>query len=185
MKTLRTILAVAAIACVASPVMAANIGVYFDEAATSTSTTVEINTIFEIYIVMSDVNDTVDAVEYKKVLPPGLIVVANDFWGDNSINIGNATDGEVVGLGECVAVFDVLPGNEMMVVETIFARALAPIVNFTLDLGPYTGPSGGSVPRYSDCDSNVLDMTVSTASLSTAVPTFKESFGAVKALYQD
>jgi len=190
MKSLRMSVALAAVALVlaAVPALAApTIGVYFDAAAAVQSRNVQPNTLFHVYVVLSNVNDTVDAVEYKLNLPASVVILSTQWPTSNAINFGSDANGVQVGVGECALVYDSLPGYETYQVADMTCMALAPFTATDITITKYLGGAFAdqvNAPQYSDCNSNLTEMAVSNGSLSSAVPAASASWGSVKAVFE-
>lgn len=176
MKSLRTIGLIALAACVgASAAMAApTIGIYFDDQASSSSTRVRSWEKFNIYVVMSAIEDQVTGTEYKLNLPPEIVVLNRDYWGGNPILIGSPSDGYMVGFGDCIPVYEALPGNEKLIVETLEVMAVNNLKAGAITLTKFEGGTEApqvSAPRYSNCDDQVFEMNVVNATLAAGNPT--------------
>lgn len=189
MKTLRTfavalsLVAMAAVTAGAAP----TIGVYFDDQMASTQTAVDPNEPFDIYVIMSTVDDRIDAVEYKLNLPSQVAVMNTNYGGANPLDLGSSQHGTLLGLGNCQNIYDGLQGFETFVVAHLEAIAVTTFDATPITLTKYTGGAEApsvNAPRYSSCDNNVVEMETSNAQLTGGVATFSSSFGSVKALYE-
>jgi hypothetical protein len=164
------------------------IGLYFDDQATSTQNSVRPYQTFNMYVILTDIEDKVTGVEYKLNLPAELVVAEHAYWGSNPIVIGTPTDGYAIGLGQCVNVFSTLPGSESLVVETLQAFAFQNFNTQDITLTKYTGGTQGptvNAPRYSNCDDNVYEMNVVNAQIEAPVAAQTVSWGAVKSHFNE
>ncbi len=187
MKTLRTLFAVSFVVAllVATSAMAApTISVLFgpnQDAAAQAKTLRP----FKIWVVMSNINDTVNAVEYKLNLPPEIVVLDPGLF-PGSVNFGNATVGNALGLPACQTVFDVLaPEFQKLVVAEMTVIAVSPFASANVTLTPFTGSPQdmGVAPRYSNCNGTLTNLTPVAGSLSAAVAVEPMRWSQVKALY--
>jgi hypothetical protein len=189
MKALRTLAVAAALLCVASVALAAvgpDVGVYFDDQGTETSISVQPYEQFAIHVVMTNINDRVNAVEYKLDLPADLIVTSAEFGGPSPIALGNPSDGYAIGLGECVTVYNDIPGFETLVVETRNVYAFQHFNATSLTLEPFQGPGqepGVTTPRYANCQDDVFNLNTVDATVAAPVATDQSSWTSVKAMY--
>lgn len=189
MKALRTLAVVAAMLCFASVALAGvgpDIGVYFDDQGTENAISVRPFEQFTIYVVMSNINDQVKAVEFKLDLPPELIVTSSQFGGPSPIALGNPSDGYAIGLGACMTVFNEMPGYETLVVETRNVYAFQHFNATNLTLEPFQGPGqepGVTTPRYANCVNDVWNLNAIDASVAAPVATQESSWTSVKSMY--
>ena len=61
----------------------------------------------------------------------------------------------MVGLGECVSVYEALPGNERLIVETLEVMAVSNFGDQPITLTKFEGGSEApfvTAPRYANCD---------------------------------
>lgn len=186
MKTLRTFFAVSLLVSLlaASTAMAApTLSVYFGPNQESNSLA-QTGTPFKIWIVMSEINDTVNAVEYKLNLPPE-VVITDDGLYPGAIDLGNATTGSAIGLPECLTVFDAIAGSETLVVAEMTAVTVSDFGASAVTLTPFTGSpqDPATAPRFSNCDGALTNLLPNNGTLSSSVPTESESWSAVKSLY--
>lgn len=187
MKTLRTLFAVTLMVTLlaASTAMAQSptISVFFGPNQDSNSLA-QTGTPFKIWVVLSHVNDSVNAVEYKLNLPPEVAIIDAGLY-DGAINVGNASDGFAIGLPECIPVFDNLAAYQNLVVNEMTALAVAPFAAFNVTITEFTGSpqDPGETPRYSNCDGVLGNLAVENGTLSASVGVEAESWTAVKSLY--
>ncbi len=189
MKSLRLVGLMLLISCVASPAVAAKLGIFFDSNATVDNMVFQPNTPFKIHVIMYDMEDIAMGVEFKVDLPPEVVVLQQDF-AEGSLAFtylnqnGGATAGVQVGLGGCVWVSS--QGNPSYEVLTILAYCPSPVPSSTISLSGFPGDNGDAVPRYAQCsDINppLFQMTPTDGTFSVSVPAQSSSWGAVKAQF--
>jgi hypothetical protein len=188
MKTLRTLFAVTLVVTLlaASTAMAQGptISVYFGPNQESVSQA-QTGTQFKIWIVLSNINDTVNAVEYKLTLPPEVAIVDPGLY-PGAIDVGNASTGSAIGLPECLPVFDSMdPMYQTLVVAEMTAVAVADFPAFNVTITEFTGSpqDPGTAPRYSNCESQLTNLTPEGGTLQSSVGSESASWSAVKSLY--
>jgi len=189
MKTLRTMAAAVALVALAavSAGAAPTIGVYFDDQMASNQVAVDPMQQFDIYVIMSTIDDRVDAVEYKLNLPSQVAILNTTYGGANPLDLGSSEHGTLLGLGNCQNIYDALTGFETFVVAHLEAMAVTTFDASPITLTKYTGGAEApsvNAPRYANCDDQVVEMETSNAQLTGGVATFSSSFGSVKALYE-
>lgn len=183
MKTLRKIalLTVLASTLLATAAQAApTIGVYFGQQKWPWFTAAP-NQPFDIWVVVKDVNNTIDAVDYKLNLPVQVIITDLGF-ADGYLRIGTSSTGYAVGLGDCVPSF----GDDEVVIQHMTAYVFSTFPQFNVTFSGFQGSSQESpaAPRYSNCSGGIFDLDTEGGILvGTTVDTEAQSFGAVKALY--
>ncbi len=182
MKTLRTIALFTVLASMlfaAGAQAAPTIGVYFGPDQTPWKTAAP-NQPFSIWVIVKDLESTIDAVEYKLTLPTQ-VVVSNFGWPDGGIQIGSPSTGFAVGLGSCVPAFN---GLDIVVQQmTAYAFTLFPAFNVTISAyeGQQVTPAA---PRFSNCHGTITDLQAENGILvGTTTGTDSASFGAIKALF--
>lgn len=186
MKALRTLAVTVAMLCFASVALAGDIEVSFDDKGIENAISVRPFEQFTIYVVMSNIEDQVKAVEYKLALPPELIVTSTQFGGPSPIALGSPSDGFAIGLGACISVFNEMPGFETLVVETRDVYAFQHFSATSLVLEPFQGPGqepGVTTPRYANCQNDVWNLNTIEATVAAPVATDQSSWSSVKAMY--
>ena len=189
MKTLRTMAAALALVALATVTAGAapTIGVYFDDQMQIDQTAVDPLQQFNIYVILSSINDRIDAVEYRLNLPPQVAVTGTTFGGAQPLDLGSSQHGTLLGLGSCENVYDALQGQETFVVAVLQAIAVTTFESTPITITKFTGGTEApsvNAPRYSSCDNQVYEMSTTQASLTGGVATLDRSFGAVKALFE-
>ena len=185
MKSLRTILLLTlAVFVLAAPMaQAQTIGVYFGPDQASNARVQPFKE-FKIWVILSQIEDSVNAVEYKMTLPAQVAVLDAGMY-PGSVDFGNEAQGIALGLGECVNVYTAPGLSETLVIAEMTVMAVQEFGDFNITLTAFTGGEApGSVPRYSSCDHNLVDMVVSDGILASSVATDETSWGAVKSLFE-
>lgn len=183
MKTLRKIalLTVLASTVFASVAQAApTIGVYFGEQKWPWFTAAP-NQPFDIWVIVKDVDSTIDGVEYKLNLPVQVIITSLGF-SEDYLRIGSSSMGYAVALGECIPSF----GDHEVVVQRMQAYAFGTFPQFDVTLTAFESPQpeNPTAPRYSNCVGDLFDLdTEGGVLVGTTVDNEAASFGAIKALY--
>lgn len=182
MKTLRTIALFTVLASVlfaAGAKAAPTIGVYFGPDQMPWKTAAP-NQPFQIWVILKDIESTIDAVEYKLNLPTQVVVTDLGF-PDGGIRIGSSSTGYAFGIGSCVPAFN---GLEVVVQQmTAYAFTLFPEFNVTITAyeGQQVTPAA---PRFSNCHGTITDLQSDNGILvGTTTATDASSFGAIKALF--
>ncbi len=189
MKSLRLVGLMLLISCLASPAVAAKLGIFFDSNATVDNMVFQPATPFKIHVVMYDMNDSAQGVEFKVVLPPE-IVVLNQTYAEGSLAFPyynqpeGATVGVQVGLGDCILMMnDWHPTYEVL---TMLVYCPTTLPTSTISLTGFPGPTGDTVPRYAQCPSiapPLIQMAATDGTFSVSVPAESSSWGAVKAQF--
>lgn len=182
MKTLRTIalLTVLASMLFAAGAQAATIGVYFGQNRMPWKTAAP-NQSFDIWIIVKNVDSTIDAVDYKLTLPTQVIVTDPGF-SDTGLHIGNASTGYAVGLGACIPSFN----DHEIVIQHMTAYAFTLFPQFDVTITAFEGSTQETptAPRFSNCAGGFFDLDVENGIIiGTTTAGDSESFGAIKALY--
>jgi hypothetical protein len=183
MKTLRKIalLTVMASTLFTTVAQAApTIGVYFGEEKWPWLTAAP-NQPFDIWVIVRNVEGTINAVDYKLNLPDKVIITDMGF-GDSYLHLGSPSTGFAVGLGSCM----VSLGDDEIVVQRIRAYVFSTFPQTAVTLTAFEGSQQESptAPRYSNCAGGIFDMDTEDGILvGTTVDNEAASFGAVKALY--
>ncbi len=160
------------------------IGVYFGPNRVS-STNVVPNTQFKIWVMLTGMNDAINAVEYKLNLPSNVVVLQYDYYGANPLVFGSTADGVAVGFGECVPLFPGPTTSTELVVAELTAMAITSFPSTPVTITRYEGnpQSPSTAPRYNTCDGTLIDLVSSDGALFSSVAVENTTFGAVKALY--
>ena len=188
MKSLRTISMMAFAAAVlfasvaqAAPTASVRIGDQLWDAAT-----VKPNQQFDVHIVLSGFDASVNAVEYKVNMPNDFAVISNSYGFSGALDFGSTTgSGNAIGFGECVPMFQVSQGSDDVIVHTIRLFSMGFVDLSPITLSAFEGGSDDPTsPRYSTCGGPALDMESEGAMIAvTTVSNEGDSWGAVKALY--
>jgi hypothetical protein len=187
MKNLRALFAVSfvvALLVAASAMAAPTITVSFGPNQDINSQAKTLNP-FKIWVVMSNINDTVNAVEYKINLPAEVVVQDPGLF-PGAIDLGSASTGSAIGLPACQTVYDVMGSQyDHLVVAEMTAIAVSDFPSFNVTVTPFTGSPQdmGTAPRYSNCDGVLTNLTPVSGTLSSSVPGESSSWSQVKALY--
>jgi hypothetical protein len=185
MKTLRMFAAFALVAMslFAVSAEAQEISVLFgDEMASSKQ--VKLFEAFKISIVVSNIDDTIGAVEYKLNLPENVAVTRTDFWPD-ALDL-SGPDGTALALGECVIMVDAPNIDQAITVATIEAIAVNTFASTEVTLTEFTGTPANpaTAPRYANCQDQLVNLTpVDGVLQGVTVDTEASSFSKVKALF--
>lgn len=182
MKTLRTIALLTVLASflfAAGAQAAPTIGVYFGPNQMPWKTAAP-NQPFDIWIIVKDIESTIDAVEYKLNLPTQVIVTDLGF-PSAGIRIGSGSTGWAYGLGACVPAFN---GMEI-VIQQMSAYAFTLFPEFDVTITAYEGQQvTPAAPRFSNCHGSIVDLdTEGGILIGTTTSSEAVSFGAIKALY--
>ncbi len=191
MKSLRLFGLTLLVLLMAAPVMAAgNIGIFFDTAGTVDNMFFQRGVPFNVHVVMYNIQDGVGAVEYKLNLPPEVVVLDQSYLaGSYAFPYLQQTEGALVGVqvgfGGCHYMGSSAPFVSALVVETLLCYSPVDILNGTITLQGFPGPSGDVMPRYADCTQNASlhTLTPTPGTFSVAVDADSPSWGSVKALY--
>jgi hypothetical protein len=185
MKTLRmfAVFALVAMSLFAVSADAQEISVFFGSEMASTKQ-VKPFELFDISIVVSNIDDTIGAVEYALNLPAGVVIVESSFW-PGSLQL-DGPDGTAIALGECVTMVDAPGLPTEIVVAALKAIALDTFGQAPVTLTELTGQplNPGTAPRYANCQNELLNLTPVNGMLEgVTVPTSASSFGKVKSLF--
>jgi hypothetical protein len=186
MKTLRMFAAFALVAMslFAVSAEAQEISVLFgDEMASSKQ--VKLFEAFPIYVVVSNINDTIGAVEYALTLPENVAITSTAYWNDTPLVL-DGPDGTAVALGECVVMIGDPSWQQDLIVARLEALAVKTFDSTEVTLTEYTGtPSNpGTAPRYANCQDQLVNLTpVDGVLQGVTVDTEASSFSKVKALF--
>jgi hypothetical protein len=186
MKTLRmfAVFALVAMSLFAVTADAQEISVFFGTEMASTKQ-VKPMELFDISIVVSNINDNMNAVEYALNLPANVAIVGSSYWNGTGLVL-DGPDGTAIALGECVVVADIPGYSTSITVANLQAIALDTFGQTPITLTEYTGtPSNpGTAPRYSNCSAQLVNLTAVNGSLQgVTVPTEASSFSKVKSLF--
>ncbi len=185
MKTLRmfAVFALVAMSLFAVSADAQEISVFFGNEMASTKQ-VKAFEPFDISIGVSNIDDTIGAVEYALNLPAELAIVGSSYWAGSLVLDG--LDGTAIALGECVTMVDAPGMPTEIVVATLQAVAVNTFGQTAITLTEYTGtPSNpGTAPRYANCQDQLVNLSPVNGTLEgVTVPTSASSFGKVKSLF--
>jgi hypothetical protein len=191
MKSLRLVGLMLLISCLATPAVAAKLGVFFDTNATVDNMVFQPATPFDIHVIMYDMNDSALGVEFKVDLPPELVVLQQN-WAEGTLvfpysnQTGGATVGVQVGLGDCI--FMTNGWNPTYEVLTMRVYCPTTMPTSTISLSGFPGDTGDTMPRYAQCPSiapPLLQMTPTDGTVRISVPAETSTWGAVKAQFGD
>lgn len=143
---------------------------------------------FDIQIVVQNIDDSINAVEYKLNLPAEVVVQDENYWNGTTLVIGGpqAAVGTAIALGECVQMFEGSGLPTSIVVATLQAITVDTFSESAVTLTEFTGtPSNpGTAPRYSSCGSVITNLSPVDGTLEgVTVPTTATSFSKVKSLF--
>ncbi|MCB9914903.1 MAG: hypothetical protein H6828_07100 [Planctomycetes bacterium] len=151
MKTLSLCAALLALAPLASA--QETLGIYFDAAGTQTSTQVQPNTIFTLYVIADNIPTGIAGYEFFVDVPPGIFPLSATAQGPGGtvLDIDSSLQGFIVGLAGCF----VGPGPHVLAEMTLLAPA--PLAGAPFSLLPTTPSSfGGTSTGYADCGALAL-----------------------------
>jgi hypothetical protein len=188
MKTLRmfAVFALVAMSLFAVTADAQEISVFFGTEMASTKQ-VKPMELFDISIVVSNINDNLNAVEYSLNLPANVAIVGSSYWNGTGL-VFDGPDGTAIALGECVVVADIPGYSTSITVASLQAIAMDTFGQTPNTLTEYTypgtPPNPATTPRYSNCSAQSVDLTAVNGSLQgVTVPTEASSFSKVKSLF--
>ena len=193
MKTLRLAVLTALVAAfVAAPAAAGNLGIYFDKDATVDQMHFETGVPFYIHVAMTEMNDSVNAVEFMVEMPPEILILAHEWlegswafpWAGAPAGTPPALGGVQLGLGDCYYMGD--QWNPRMTVLTLTCMSMSDLSNASVSLTGFPGTNGDVVPRYAQCPStDLFQMSTTSGTFNVSVPAPSSSWGAMKAGYSD
>jgi len=186
MKTLRmfAVFALVAMSLFAVSAEAQEISVLFGNEMAS-SKQVKLYDAFDIMIVVSNIDDTIGAVEYALNLPANVAITASNFWNGTNLVL-DGIDGTAIALGECVVMVDSPGVDQEITVASFEAVALNTFVSTAVTITEYTGtPSNpGTAPRYANCSDELVNLSPVDGTLEgVTVATEASSFSKVKSLF--
>ena len=186
MKTLRmfAVFALVAMSLFAVSADAQEISVFFGSEMASTKQIKPLEQ-FDISIVVSNIDDTIGAVEYALNLPANLAIVGSSYWNGTQLVL-DGPDGTAIALGECVTMVNAPGFPTSITVASLQAIALDTFGQTAVTLTEYTGtPSNpGTAPRYANCQDQLVNLSPVNGTLEgVTVPTSASSFGKVKSLF--
>ena len=186
MKTLRmfAVFALVAMSLFAVSADAQEISVLFGSEMGSTKQVKPLQQ-FDISIVVSNIDDTIGAVEYSLNLPATLAIVGSTYWNGTQLVI-DGLDGTAIALGECVTMVNAPGLPTEITVANLQVIALDTFTPTPITLTEYTGtPSNpGTAPRYANCQDQLVNLTPVNGTLEgVTVPTSASSFSKVKSLF--
>ena len=189
MKSMRLIGLMLLFSLLASPAAAGSLGIFFDTGGTVDNMVFERGVPFNLHVIMYNMDDSAQGVEFTVDLPPEIVVLSHNYV-DGSLAFpylgqpAGAVAGVQVGLGPCRYMGQGL--NEPFRVLTLTVYSPVDIVDGTVSLAGFPGPNGDVVPRYADCPDVVLhQMTTTGATLNVSVPAETPSWGSIKALFYE
>jgi len=139
---------------------------------------------FDISLVVSNIDDTITAVEYSLTLPANVVITASHFWNGTTLVI-DGIDGTAVSFGECVTMIDAAGYDQEITVASFEAIAVDTFAATSVSLSEYNWPQApASAPRYANCDNELTELTpVGGVLQGVTVPTEATSFSKVKSLF--
>jgi hypothetical protein len=185
MKNLRmfAVFALVAMSLFAVSAEAQEISVLFgDEMASSKQ--VKLFQSFPIHIVVSNINDTIGAVEYALNLPANVSITGAEWWA-GSLQL-DGPDGTAIALGECVIMVDAPNVDQQITVVKYEAIAVNTFDSTAVTITEFTGTPANpaTAPRYANCQDQLVNLTpVDGVLQGVTVPTEASSFSKVKALF--
>ena len=139
---------------------------------------------FDISIVVSNINDTIGAVEYSLNLPANVVITASNYWNGTTLVL-DGPDGTAIALGECVTMVDAPNIDQEITVATFEAIAVNTFASTAVTLTEYNSTvNPASAPRYANCQDQLNELTPVDGTLQgVTVPTEATSFSKVKSLF--
>jgi hypothetical protein len=185
MKNLRmfAVFALVAMSLFAVTAEAQEISVFFGTEMAS-SKQVKMFDAFDISIVVSNINDTIGAVEYTLNLPANVVITASNYWNGTNLVL-DGIDGTAIALGECVTMVDAPGLDQEITVASFEAIAVNVFASSDVTLTEYNSiVNPASAPRYANCQDQLIELTPVNGTLEgVTVPTEATSFSKVKALF--
>jgi hypothetical protein len=184
MRNLLSILTVLAVATAAGA--QGTLGVYFDTDRNSIAAQATPFELFDIYVILHDVDNSVAGADYRLTLPAGVFVSGVVYGGANPVAIDSPSQGTAVGLGSCELILNDL-NVDSIVIATLSCMTLSEFGNQPISLGPYVNPQDlAAAPRYADCSNGLHEVAVQNATImSSTVPLDGSSWGSVKSLFTE
>jgi len=138
---------------------------------------------FDISIVVSNINDTIGAVEYSLNLPENVVITASNYWNGTDLVI-DGIDGTAIALGECVTMVDAPGIDQEITVASFEAIAVNTFASTSVTLTEYNSGANTTAPRYANCQDQLVELTPADGTLQgVTVPTEATSFSKVKSLF--
>jgi hypothetical protein len=140
---------------------------------------------FDINIVVSNIDDTIGAVEYTLNLPANVAITGSNYWNGTNLVL-DGPDGTAIALGECVVMVNSPGIDQEITVANFQAIAVNTFSSTAVTLTEYTGtPSNpGTAPRYANCQDQLVNLTPVAGTLEgVTVATEATSFSKVKSLF--
>lgn len=139
---------------------------------------------FDISIVVSNIDNTISAVEYTLALPANVVVTASNYWNGTNLVI-DGIDGTAIAFGECVNMIDAPGFDQEIIVASFEAIAVNTFASTDVTVSEYNWPQApASAPQYANCDSELTELTPVSGTLQgVTVPTEATSFSKVKSLF--
>lgn len=186
MKTLRmfALMTLVATSLFAAQAQAGEISVFFG-AEMASAKQVKPLVPFQISVVVSNIDDTIGAVEYKLNLPANVAIQGSTYWNGTPLVL-DGPDGTAIALAECVNMINLPDFPQQITVAVLDAIALDTFAETSVTLSEFTGtPSNpGTAPRYASCQDELVNLTPVDGTLAgVTVPTEATSFSKVKSLY--
>ena len=139
---------------------------------------------FDISIVVSNIDDTIGAVEYSLNLPANVVITASNYWNGTTLVL-DGIDGTAIALGECVTMVDAPGYDQQITVAQFQAIAVNTFATTDVTLTQYNSVTNpATAPRYANCQDELNNLTPVNGTLQgVTVPTEATSFSKVKALF--
>ena len=186
MKTLRmfAVFALVAMSLFAVTAEAQEISVLFGTEMAD-SKQVKMFDAFDISIVISNIDDTIGAVEYALNLPANVVITASNYWNGTNLVL-DGLDGTAIALGECVVMVDSPGIDQEITVASFEAIAVNTFASTAVTITEYTGTPANpaTAPRYANCSDQLVNLSPVNGTLEgVTVPTTATSFSKVKSLF--
>lgn len=139
---------------------------------------------FDISIVVSNIDDTIGAVEYTLNLPANVVITASNYWNGTTLVI-DGINGTAIALGECVNMINAPGYDQEITVASFEAIAVNTFASTDVTLTEYQSTQApASAPRYANCNDQLSDLTPVDGTLQgVTVPNEATSFSKVKSLF--
>ncbi len=187
MKSLRLVGLMLVFGLMAAPAAAGTLGVFFDTDGTTDNMYFERGVPFNVHVIMYNMDDSAQGVEFKIDFPPEVVVLSQNYVEGSLAfpylsSSAGAVAGVQVGLGPCYYMGQGI--NEPFTVLTLIVYSPVDVMGGTITLDGFPGVNGDVVPRYADCpDVNKHQMATTDATFQVSVPADEPSWGSVKALF--
>jgi hypothetical protein len=139
---------------------------------------------FNIQVVVSNIDDTITAVEYSLSLPANVVITSSNYWNGTTLII-DGVDGTAVSLGECVTMINAPGYDQEITIASFEAIAVDTFAPTNVTLSEYNWPQAPtSAPQYANCSNELSLLSPVDGMLEgVTVPTEATSFSKVKSLF--